>query len=74
MIPIKETSETYIPKGYILDEGISKKFARLQCRACSNKMIPHIICLDCNEPTVLYCCKCEKRESFEHKGHQELHL
>lgn len=64
-MPIKRTIRT---------SPITKRFKATSCRACGGKINPKRICLDCNEPSVVWCENCFKLEDFLHVGHEELTL
>jgi|SRR5438093_4704090 len=53
---------------------LTKLFDRKQCRSCGGKTIPKRVCLDCNEPCIIWCESCFFIEEYLHVGHQELDL
>jgi len=59
---------------YSSELKLTKLFARKQCRSCGGKIIPKRVCLDCNEPSVIWCENCFTSEDFLHVGHSELDL
>ena len=52
----------------------TKLFDRKQCRSCGGRIAVKKVCLDCNEPSSVWCENCFTIEEFEHVGHSELHL
>ena len=53
---------------------LSKLFERKQCRSCGNKITVKRVCLDCNEPSSIWCENCLFIEEYGHVGHVEISL
>ena len=66
------TLNNYWP--FFVDLIFSKLFDRKQCRSCGGRVTFKRICLDCKEPSAIWCEGCFKLEEYTHSGHVELDL
>ena len=64
----------YTRYGRFLELKLTKLFDRKQCRSCGGKVVIKSICLNCKEPTVIWCENCFRLEEYPHIGHTELDL